>query len=67
MKTDAGNTDLNHWKQSEGHWRGAGEGITGDGHEGWQVMSRALLFSPTGESLNSTSESIIHYTLINWV
>ena len=46
---------------------GEGEGLTGDGHEGGQVMSQALLFSPTGESLNSTSESIIHYTLINWV
>ena len=43
------------------------EGITGDRHEGEHVMSRALRLSPTGESLNSSSESIIHYTLINWV
>ena len=43
------------------------EGITGDWHEGGHVVSRALRFSPTGESLNSSSESIIHYTLINWV
>ena len=43
------------------------EGITGDWHEGGHVMSRALRLSPAGESQNSSSESIIHYTLINWV
>ena len=42
-------------------------GLTGDRHEGGHVMSRALWLSPTGESLNSSSESIILYTLINWV
>ena len=48
--------------------RVAGGGqITGDRHEGGHVMSQALLLSPTDESLNSSSESIIHYTLINWV
>ena len=46
---------------------GTGEGITGNQHEGGHVMSCALLLSPTGESLNSSCESIIHYTLINWV
>ena len=55
---------INDRKGTEGPWRG---GITGDRHEGGHVMSRALLLSPTGESLNSSSESIIHYTLINWV
>ena len=55
---------LNDRKQTEGRWR---LGITGDRHEGGHVMSRALLLSPTGESLNSSSESIIYYTLINWV
>ena len=48
----------------QGRWRGQ---ITGYWHEGGHVMSRALLLSPPGESLNSSSESIIHYTLINWV
>ena len=46
---------------------GRGERITGDRHEEGHVMSRGLLLSPTGESLNSSSESIIHYKLINWV
>ena len=46
---------------------GTGEGITGDQHEGGHVMSRPLRLSPTGESLNSSSESIIHYMLINLV
>ena len=55
---------LSDRKQTEGSWRGQ---ITGDRHEGGHVMSRALLLSPTDESLNSSSESIIHYTLINWV
>ena len=41
-----------------------GEGITGNWHVEGHVMSHALLLSPTGESLNSSSESIIHYTLI---
>ena len=49
---------------TEGLWKG---GITGDRHEGGHVRSRAMLLSPTGESLNSSSESIIHYTFINWV
>ena len=49
---------LNERKQTEGRWS---LGITGE------VLSRALLLSPTGESLNSSSESITHYTLINWV
>ena len=44
-----------------------GEGITGNWHVEGHVMSHALLLSPTGESLNSSSESIIHYPLINWV
>ena len=43
------------------------EGITGDRHEGEHVMLRALRLSPTGQSLNSSSESIIHYALINLV
>ena len=55
---------LNDRKQTEGSWRGQ---ITGYWHEGGHVMSRALLLSPPGESLNSSSESIIHYTLIIWV
>ena len=54
---------LNYRKQTVA----AREGIIGDRHEGGHVMSRALLLSPTGESLNSSSESIIHYPLINWV
>ena len=54
---------LNHRKQTEDRWRGGGEGLTGEGHEGGQVISRALLFSPTGESLNSTSESRIILSL----
>ena len=61
MKTDAGNTLLiigNKLKVA-----GGGEGLTGDGHEGGQVIARALLFSPTGESLNSTSESRIILSL----
>ena len=53
---------LNDRKQTEGRWRRGG-GLTGDWHEGGHVMSRALLLSPTGESLNSTSECIIHYTV----
>ena len=55
---------LNDRKQPECSCRGQ---ITGDRHEGGHVMSQALLLSPTDESLNSSSESIIHYTLINWV
>ena len=55
---------LNERKQTEGRWS---LGITGDQHEGGHVMSRPLRLSPTGESLNSSSESITHYTLINWV
>ena len=54
---------LNHRKQTEDRWRGGGKGLTGDGHKGGQVISRALLFSPTGESLNSTSESRIILSL----
>ena len=68
MKTDAGNTLLiigNKLRVAGGE--GRGEEITGDRHEGGHVMSRALLLSPTDESLNSSSESIIHYPLINWV
>ena len=42
---------------------GTGEGITKNQHEGGQVIARALLFSPTGESLNSTSESRIILSL----
>ena len=54
-------------KQTVAAREGTREGITGDQYEGGHMMSRGLLLAPTGESLNSSSESIIHYMLINWL